>query len=172
MAINDSRAFVGRYFMTVLNGRNYTAPTEEEMSLASESGRQLARCLTHSAPDGFSQQITILDDGRPCETVVVPKEALRLFVDLLNQMAQGNIVTLFPIHAELTTQEAADLINVSRLFLVKQLEAGKISFTRTGKHRRIKFQDLMDYKKRIDGLREQALDELADLDQALNLGCD
>jgi excisionase family DNA binding protein len=158
--------------MAVLDGRNYTAPTEEEMSLAGESGRQLARCLTQDTPESFTQQLTILDEGRPCETVVVPKEALRLFIDVLNQMAQGNIVTLFPIHAELTTQEAADLINVSRPFLVKQLEAGEIPFTRTGKHRRVKFQDLMDYKQRIDGLRDQALDELAALDQEMILGCD
>jgi excisionase family DNA binding protein len=152
--------------MAVLDGRNYV-PTKEEMTLAGESGRQLARCLTRNTPDGYAQKITVLDDDQPCETVIVPKEALRLFVDLLNHMAQGNIVTLFPIHAELTTQEAADLINVSRPFLVKQLENGEIPFTRTGKHRRIKFQDLMDYKNRIDVLRDKALDELAALDQEL-----
>ena len=55
---------------------------------------------------------------------------------------------------------------------MKQLEAGEIPFTRTGKHRRVKFQDLMDYKQRIDGLRDQALDELAALDQEMILGCD
>jgi excisionase family DNA binding protein len=155
--------------MAVLDGQNYTAPTKEEMTLAEESGRQLAHCLTRGTPTDFTQ-FTILTDGQAGEPVTVPKEALRLFVDLLNHMAQGNIVTLFPIHAELTTQEAADLINVSRPFLVKQLENGELPFTRTGKHRRVKFQDLMDYKQRIDGLRDQALDELAVLDQALNLG--
>jgi excisionase family DNA binding protein len=159
-------------FMAVLDGRNYTAPTEKEMSLAEESSKQLARCLNRGTSDDFSQQITILAGGQHCESVVVPKAALRLFIDLLGQMAQGNIVTLFPIHAELTTQEAADLINVSRPFLVKQLETGELPFTRLGKHRRVKFQDLMDYKRRIDGLRDQALDELAALDQELNLGCD
>ena len=150
--------------MAVLNGQKYTPPTAEDMSRAGESGRQLARCLSGSSPENFSQ-ITILDGNGPCEPVIVPKEALRLFVDLLNHMAQGNIVTLFPIHAELTTQEAADLINVSRPFLVKLLETGEIAFTKTGKHRRIKFQDLMAYKNRIDALRDQALDELAALDQ-------
>jgi excisionase family DNA binding protein len=74
--------------------------------------------------------------------------------------------------AELTTQEAADLINVSRSFFVKQLEKGEIPFTQTGKHRRVKFQDVKDYKDRIDHLRDVALDELAALDQELNLGCE
>jgi excisionase family DNA binding protein len=153
-------------FMAVIHGQRYSPPTEQDMLLADESSKKLARCLNHDTPENVSQ-ITILADNQPCETVYVPKEALRLFVDLLNQMAAGNIVTLFPIHAELTTQEAADLINVSRPFLVKQLEMGEIPFTKIGKHRRIKFQDLMDYKNRIDTLRDQALNELAALDQEL-----
>jgi excisionase family DNA binding protein len=75
-----------------------------------------------------------------------------------------------PIHAELTTQEAADLINVSRPFLVDQLEAGRIPFTKLGKHRRVKFHDLMAYKSRVDSLRDLALDELVAIDQELGLG--
>jgi excisionase family DNA binding protein len=157
-------------FMAVLSDRKYH-PTEHEKTVAGQSSKEIARCLQRGNPEGFSR-IAVLDGEQLCEPVIVPKEAMRLFVDLLNHMAQGNIVTLFPIHAELTTQEAADLVNVSRPFLVKQLEAGEIPFTRTGKHRRIRFQDLMDYKERVDRLRDAALDELAALDQELNLGCD
>jgi excisionase family DNA binding protein len=157
--------------MAILAGRRYAAPSEEDRSLAGESGRKLARYLDRGDLDG-ARQIAVLDGDLDYEMVVVPKEALRLFVDLLNHMAEGNIVTLFPIHAELTTQEAADLINVSRPFLVKQLEEGKIPFTKPGKHRRVKFQDLMAYKSRVDSLRDLALDELVAIDQELGLGCE
>jgi excisionase family DNA binding protein len=74
------------------------------------------------------------------------------------------------MNAELATQEAADLINVSRPFLVELLEAGTISFTKPDKHRQVKFQDLMAYKNQIDSLRDLALDELVAIDQELGLG--
>lgn len=163
--------FCGMLLMAVLDGLRSSPPTEEVKLLADEGSRKLARCLNRhdSAP---LSTISVLDDDETCETITVPREALRLFIELLNQMAQGNIVTLFPIHAELTTQEAADLINVSRPFLVKQLEAGEIPFRKVGKHRRIKFQDLIDYKKKMDVSRNDALNELATLDQELGLGFD
>lgn len=155
--------------MAVLDGRRYVEPTEQDRSLANEGGKKLARCLTRDTVGSVSR-IALMDGDEPCETVCVPREALRLFVNLLEHMADGDIVTLFPIHAELTTQQAADLMNVSRPFLVKQIEEGEIPFTKIGKHRRIKFKDLMDYKNRIDSLRHQALDELAALDQEIGLG--
>lgn len=79
---------------------------------------------------------------------------------------------LIPIHAELTTQEAADILNVSRPFLIKLIESSEIPCRKVGRHRRIRFEDLMNYKQQIDSARMQALDELASQAQELNMGYD
>ena len=101
------------------------------------------------------------------ETVSIPEAAFRLLNGILAEMAKGNAVTLIPVHAELTTQEAADLLKVSRPFLVEQLEKGVIPHRKVGTHRRILFSDLMNYKHTTERRRNEALDELSALDQEL-----
>jgi excisionase family DNA binding protein len=143
------------------------APTKAEAQLARESSRRLA---THKLGRRSSVRIRLLDDGDEAEPVAVPASALRLFLHLLTEMSQGNAVTLIPSHAELTTQQAADLLNVSRPYLVKLLEEGKIPFRTVGKYRRVRFDDVMAFKRKDDEARAKILDQLTA--EAQELGID
>jgi len=136
------------------------APTEKETELALESSRRLSR---HGQND---LKVEIPDVGE----IVLPASAVRLLISLLSEMAAGNAVTLIPIHAELTTQQAADLLGVSRPFLIKQMQDGLIPFRKVGTHRRILFKDVMKYKHQIDVQRLKTLCQLTDQAQELNMG--
>ncbi len=150
--------------------RNPFIPTDDEAQLAQESSRILA---AHSPHHRSTIELKVVEeDNNSEEKVVIPAAAFHLLVDILSQMAQGNAVTLIPIHAELTTQEAADILNVSRPFLIKLIETGEIICRKVGRHRRIRFEDLMSYKQQIDSDRLRALEELAAQAQELNMGYD
>ena len=149
---------------TILNNN---LPTAQDIVLARESGRVLSTMLLTRAD---TQQIDFHDDQGSVRPVRIPTSALRLLLEVLTEIAQGNAVSIIPIHAELTTQEAADVLNVSRPFLVQLLEKGDIPFHKTGTHRRVRYQDVMDYKNSIDGERRKALAELAAQAQELDMG--
>jgi len=110
------------------------------------------------------------EEKKVTQKLLLPATAIRLLLDLLTEMAAGNAITLIPVHAQLTTQQAADVLNVSRPFLVSLLEQGKIPHVKVGTHRRILFEDLMRYKKDIDRERQKALDELVRESEKLNIG--
>src|SRR5258708_36114080 len=133
-------------------------PTPDDTRLAQESSRRLAKLV---GARGKSLRLRIQPDDEPEEAIAIPLPAFRLLADILTQMAKVKAGTLIPIHAELTTQQAADLINVSRPFLIEQLEKGAIPYRKVGKHRRILFKDLMEYKRTIDANRLKALEELS-----------
>src|SRR5262245_55033357 len=155
--------------MTALIPENFetVAPTEADALLARESSRRLA---SHNLGRRASVRLLVVDDEQEAETVAVPASALRLFLHLLTEMSQGNAVPLLPTHAELTTQQAADLLHVSRPYLVKLLDEGRIPCRTVGKYRRVRFDDLMAYKRKDDDARAKVLDQLTAEAQELGMG--
>jgi excisionase family DNA binding protein len=155
--------------MATLIPKNFetVAPSEADARLARESSRLLA---THKLGRRASVSIRFLEDREDAEPVVVPASAMRLFLHLLTEMSQGNSVTLIPTHAELTTQQAASLLNVSRPYVVKLLDEGKIPSRAVGKYRRVRFDDLMAYKQKDDDARAKVLDQLTAEAQELGMG--
>lgn len=140
-----------------------SVPSEADAHLAEAGSRLLAGFIGK----GPTAQIRVINSD---QDVTVPVTALRLLVDILAQMAQGNAVTIVPIHAELTTQQAADYLNVSRPFLIGLLEEGKIPFRKVGTHRRVRFKDLAKYREISLVDRKAAADELTRQAQELGLG--
>ena len=112
-------------------------------------------------------RLVVADD--PEGTLIVPRGAVELLTRVLAHMAAGHGVSVVPAHAELTTQQAAELLKVSRPFLIGLLDQGDIEYRKVGKHRRIKAQSLMAYMARDDQERREAADELTRLNQEMGL---
>ena len=150
--------------MSALRNEQLLAPpTPAESELARASSRLLAACIGH----GPTARLRVIDgDG----VIEVPVAALRMLVDILANMAEGNAMSLVPIHAELTTQQAADFLNVSRPYLVGLVERGELEHHKVGTHRRIFFRDLLEYRARSLARSKAAIAELSA--QAQELGLD
>jgi excisionase family DNA binding protein len=142
-----------------------TLPSEADAVLAKETSRVLASHIRNSDP----MELRISDDPSPEGMVKLPLSAARMLVRILEEMARGNAVTLIPVHAELTTQEAAEMLNISRPSLIQLLDEGKIDYRRVGTHRRVRFEGLMKYKRAAEAARRAALEELAAYDQELGI---
>lgn len=142
-------------------------PVEREVEAAVQGRRVLA---AYVGTQRETQCIQIFDEHHQAHQVELPTSALRLLMDVLTELADGNAVQVVPIHAELTTQEAADLLNVSRPHVVRLMEEGALPFHRAGKHRRVRFADLMQFKADRDNSSEQAMKELARQAQELGMG--
>jgi excisionase family DNA binding protein len=142
------------------------APSEADALLARDSSRRLA---TQLAKANGTMRLHVEEPDGTGESVTIPTAAVRLLVKILAEMAAGNAVRLIPHHAELTTQEAAELLNVSRPYVVRLLDEGAMPFHRVGTHRRVLFKDVMTYKAAHRVARRAALREMAALDQELGL---
>jgi excisionase family DNA binding protein len=142
-------------------------PSADAAAQAKSAARELSRFTTKRAPKTLSFHA---EGGGREASVTVPKEAVELLVEILGQMANGNAVTIVPVNAELTTQQAAEMLNVSRPFLINLLEEGKIPHRLVGTHRRVRVSDLLAYKERDDAHRKAVQDELTAEAEKLGLG--
>lgn len=139
---------------------------DRDTELAQRAARRIGEYLTtHPGADPVKFQGELTGD----DALVVPREAMVLLAQILGYLANGEGVNVMPDSAELTTQQAAEFLNVSRPYLIKLLETEQIPFRRVGTHRRIRFRDLRLYRSRDDLKRRQAADELTQLSQELGL---
>ena len=138
---------------------------DEEPVAASVSERNALREVERIVESASAPTI-LGTDGEP---VQLPESVTNLLRRMVFHLAHDRAVVVVPINKELTTQEAADILNVSRPYLVKLLEQGDIPYVKTGAHRRIRFDDLMVYKARRDATRREALSRLTQMSEDLGL---
>jgi excisionase family DNA binding protein len=149
--------------MTNILERGPVAASEEEQTA-------LSRIETVMEDAASSEEAQILRMvGSDGEAVEIPASVFQILRQSVYYLVHDQAVTVVPINKDLTTQEAADILNVSRPYLIKLLEAGVISFTKTGSHRRVPFADLMAYKHQRDAQRREAMAELTQLSQEMGL---
>ena len=142
-------------------------PSPSEAEQAEETSRKLARHFR----DGANVTVRLTVDGDDAEQVDLPPSAVRLLLNLLEEMSSGHAISLIPTHAELTTQQAANLLNVSRPHLITNLLAnGELPYRYVGTHRRIRFEELMAYQRSRNERQDKALDALVDQAQELGMG--
>lgn len=142
-------------------------PSPHDAALAKLCSQELAGVLeTNNEEQSFSFKDKIGDT----HNITLPKAALELFIEVLTQLGDGNIVQIAPIHAELTTQQAADILNMSRPTFIKLLDEEGIPFSRVGNRRKVLYADVAEYKNNLQNQRKESLDSLSALDQELSMG--
>lgn len=144
--------------------RKYEIPNSDEVDLARASAAVLTKLLQDLPHD---ERASIRMGG---QDLIVPRSAVELLRDILAGMSAGKSISIVPMAKELTTQQAADFLNVSRPYLIGLLERKELSFTLVGTHRRIRFDDLLDYRERMVASSKGAMDELIALSQDLRIG--
>lgn len=138
-------------------------PTERDVQVASRVVSEL-RTAKGKPPAKYS-----LASSSGFE-IELSEGAFSLLTRILTEMSKGNGIMVMPLHAELTTQQAADFLNVSRPFIIGMLERGEIPFRTVGRHRRVRLEDIANFRKQVEEKRLDALNELAAQAQELNMG--
>jgi excisionase family DNA binding protein len=146
----------------LIDKQDTVIPSKRDAELATESSRILSKLES----EGDEFRVCVADGLE----VRLPSAIRTLLIHVLTEMSRGNAVTIFPVHAELTTQEAADYLNVSRPYLIKLLENGEIEYHHVGTHRRVTFHNLKAYRDRKSIESDAAMAELAAQAQELELG--
>jgi excisionase family DNA binding protein len=141
-------------------------PSKLERKVAHASYTALGSALKHIKSDQAEVEIEIEESK---DKIVVPLRALILLSDILKSMSQGKIISIVPIATEVTTQKAAEILGCSRPHLIKLLDEGKINFTKVGKHRRIKFEDIMNYKLQLKKDQKSNLIDIMNMDEESGL---
>ncbi|MEV0586301.1 helix-turn-helix domain-containing protein [Nonomuraea sp. NPDC050310] len=136
---------------------------------AQDAARAVRRIKDYLATHPGTGDIRVTGELAGDDALVLPRDAVTMLAYILTQLAEGRGVTAMPSHAELTTRQAADLLNVSRPYLIGLLDAGKIPHRLVGRHRRVRFEDLMAYKQRSDAAGRKAADDLVALSEELDL---
>lgn len=141
------------YLSTRLPERNVVEGTVADRAVL----RALEQILSQVAPKNQARPRLVGSDG---ESIDLPDDLFKVLRRAVHILARGDAVSIVPVHAELTTQQAADMLNISRPHLVSLLESNEIPFQRTGKHRRIRLGDLLEYKRKRDEQRREQLAQL------------
>lgn len=139
-------------------------PTLQDSEIAREATARIVPFVRTNKP----LELQITEEVNP-EPIILPAGAVAMLKDILEAMAAGHSITMIPHHAELTTVQAADILNVSRPYLIKLLKEDKIPYRKVGTHRRILMEDLMAYKEITDRESRAAMDELVALSEELGL---
>ena len=141
-------------------------PGDVDTEVAGRAARRISDYLSSHPGEDL---IEALGEVGADDALVIPRPTVVMLAQVLSLLESGHGVQIIPKDAELTTQQAADVLNVSRPYIIGLLESGQIPFRKVGRHRRITFEALMEYKRQDDLKRRAAADDLADLSQDLGL---
>ena len=146
------------------NFKGARKPSKEEQILAMESYDALAAVL-----EGLKSENPEIEIEETEEKIKIPLHALKLLAEILKATSQGKTISVVPIATEMTTQAAAEFLGCSRPHLVKLLEDGKIAFTKVGKHRRVQFEDVANYRKKMKSKQKELLIDIMKSDEEIGL---